>query len=75
MKDGVHDLIKMSDDDLKKALSTSRQALHKLRFQKVVDEMVDKSVLRKTRKKNARILTILRERELQREKEAAAKKS
>lgn len=61
------DLSKLSDEDLKKELKTNRETLLKQRFQKVVEEMVDKSVLGKTRKKIARILTILRARELQKQ--------
>jgi len=56
------ELRKLSDEELKKALEEAREGLLKLRFQKVVDEMNDKSVIRKTRRKIARIKTILHER-------------
>ncbi|WP_372368571.1 50S ribosomal protein L29 [Candidatus Uabimicrobium sp. HlEnr_7] len=56
------DLRKLSEEELKKELDEAREGLLKLRFQKVVDEMNDTSVIRKTRRKIARIKTILHER-------------
>lgn len=57
------ELRKLSDEEIKKELDESRESLLKLRFQKVVDEMNDTSVFRKTRRKIARIKTILHERQ------------
>lgn len=56
------ELRKLSDEELKKELEEAREGLLKLRFQKVVDEMNDTSVIRKTRRKIARIKTLLLER-------------
>ncbi len=61
----VEELRKMSDSELQKELDATHEALYKLRFQSVVDEMVDTSVVRKAKKRMARIKTILRSRELE----------
>jgi ribosomal protein L29 len=62
-KDNFNELSKRHDDDLKKELTATRDAYMKLRFQKITDEMQDKSVIKKTRLKLARILTLLGQRE------------
>lgn len=64
IKKELAELRKLSDSELAKELKTVQESLYKLRFQKVVDEMVDTSVIRKARKKIARVKTIQREREL-----------
>lgn len=56
------ELRKLSEEQLVKELDETRGGLLKLRFQKVVDEMTDTSVFRKTKRKIARIKTILAER-------------
>lgn len=61
-KSKASELRKLSDEQLTKELEEARGSLLKLRFQKVVDEMTDTSVFRKTRRKIARIKTILSER-------------
>jgi len=65
MKKGkANELWKLSDDELNKELGAAREALFKLKFQAVVDEVTDKSIVRKAKRKIARIKTILRAREL-----------
>lgn len=55
---------KLSEDELKKEIVSSQETIYKMRFQKQVEETTDKTVINKTRKKIARIKTILRAREL-----------
>lgn len=64
----IKELRKMSDADLEKELSNCRENLFKLRFQKVVEEITDKSVIHKTRRKIAQIKTILHLRNLENKK-------
>jgi len=54
---------KMSGEELNKELKNLQEALLKIRFKKVVEENVDTSQSRKTRKQIAQINTILRNRE------------
>lgn len=63
-KDSAKELWKLSDGDLQKQLSAAKEELYRLKFQAVVDDVTDKSITRKTKKKVARIKTILRAREL-----------
>lgn len=58
------DFSKMSDSELKKEWANAQEALFKLRFQKVVEEVTDITVIRKNKRKIARINTILRLREI-----------
>lgn len=60
----TNDLRKMSDGELSKELGVCQEALFRLRFQKVVEEVADTTVIRKTRRKIARIRTILHLRKL-----------
>lgn len=55
----LKDLNKLSDVDLQKEFKNCRETLFKLRFQKVVEEIPDISIIKKTRRTAARILTIL----------------
>ena len=64
MKSKRKNLHKLSNEDLQKDLASCQEALLKLRFQKVVEEVADTTIIRKTKKKIARIKTILRLREL-----------
>ncbi len=59
----------MSTDEIRARLDDAREELMKLRFQHVTGELVDTSRLRQTRRLIARLLTVLRERELAAEME------
>jgi large subunit ribosomal protein L29 len=54
----------MSIDELHKNLNDSQQELMNLRFQQATGELTDYTRLKQTRRQIARLLTILREREL-----------
>jgi large subunit ribosomal protein L29 len=54
----------MSTEDLFKELKNSREELMNLRFQQATGELTDHTRLSQTRQQVARLLTILREREL-----------
>lgn len=53
-----------SDDELIKMLNDLRDELFGLKFQQILGQLEDTTVLKKTRKDIARIKTVLREREL-----------
>ena len=57
----LHDL---SSDELRKNLNDARQELMNLRFQQATGELTDYTRLRHIRRQIARLLTLLREREL-----------
>jgi large subunit ribosomal protein L29 len=61
----IKELWKMADSELQKELNACQETLLKLRFQKVVEEASDNSIIRKTRRKIARIKTILHQRSSQ----------
>ncbi|MBI2934533.1 MAG: 50S ribosomal protein L29 [Chloroflexi bacterium] len=63
-KQKIADLRALSSAELDKQLEESRQALFNLRFRLATKQLVNNRELPKTRKKVARILTLLREREL-----------
>jgi large subunit ribosomal protein L29 len=54
----------MSIDELHKELDDAREELMNLRFQQATGELTDYTRLSQTRRQIARLLTILREREL-----------
>jgi large subunit ribosomal protein L29 len=54
----------MSTDELHKNLNDAHEELMNLRFQQATGELTDHTRLRFTRRQIARLLTILREREL-----------
>jgi large subunit ribosomal protein L29 len=54
----------MSTEDLHKELKNTREELMNLRFQQATGELTDFTRLEQTRKQVARLLTLLREREL-----------
>jgi large subunit ribosomal protein L29 len=58
---------------LKHELADKHKHMFELRSQAVTEKLEDPSQLRKTRREIAQIKTILRERELKTQKEAAAK--
>ena len=60
----IRELRKLSTVELEKDLKSTQEALLKLRFKKVVDEVTDTTQIRKAKRKIARIKTLLRENEL-----------
>ncbi|HEY58429.1 MAG TPA: 50S ribosomal protein L29 [Anaerolineae bacterium] len=65
----VAEIRQLSTEEIRARLDDAREELMKLRFQHVTGELVDTSRLRKTRRLIARLLTVLRERELAAETE------
>jgi large subunit ribosomal protein L29 len=65
------ELRELSDQELEQRLQTARRELVTLRLRKGVGQLSDTSVLQKTRREIARILTVLRERSLGRDRESA----
>ena len=61
---------KLTTPELYSRLDETREELFKLRFQYATGQLVDTSRLNVTRKTTARILTIIRERELEEYTEA-----
>jgi large subunit ribosomal protein L29 len=53
-----------SDDELKQTLNDLKDELFGLKFQQILGQLEDTTVLKKTRKDIARIKTVLREKEL-----------
>ncbi len=62
---------KLSTEDIIEKLDEAREQLMRLRFQQVTGELVDTSQFRKTRRLIARLMTILREREIEAEQKAS----
>jgi large subunit ribosomal protein L29 len=62
----------MDSEDIQDELDDAREELMRLRFQVTTGELTDYNRLRFTRKKIARLLTVLRERELEEEMEGEA---
>jgi large subunit ribosomal protein L29 len=60
----VSELRAMSDDKLVDLFEDQKESLYRLRLQKATGELVDTTTFRKTRRDIARILTVIREREL-----------
>lgn len=60
----AEDLKNLSIDELHTRLNDAREELMNLRFQQATGELTDYTRLRITRRRIARILTIVREREL-----------
>jgi len=63
----VEEIRKMSDDELKAKIVELKKQLMELRFKNSIGALEKPSEIRATKKTIARILTILRERELQKE--------
>jgi large subunit ribosomal protein L29 len=62
----------MSTEDIQEELDATREELMRLRFQYTTGELTDTGRIRIVRRKIARLLTILRERELAAESEGDA---
>ncbi len=65
----AEEIRQLSTEEIRARLDDAREELMRLRFQHVTGELVDTSRLRKTRRLIARLLTVLRERELAAETE------
>lgn len=63
-KQRIADLRSLGKDELEKQLEESRQGLFNLRFRLATKQLVNNRELPKTKKKIARIITLLHEREL-----------
>jgi large subunit ribosomal protein L29 len=64
MKTKLKEIRDRGTEELRKEVEDKRRHLFDLRSQAVTEKLEDPSQLRKTRKEIARILTILREREI-----------
>lgn len=62
----------MSTEDIQEELDATREELMRLRFQYTTGELTDTSRIRIIRRKIARLLTVLRERDLAAESEGDA---
>ncbi len=60
----VQDLRHLTDDKLFNALEDQREAMFNLRFQKGFGQLEDPNALRRTRRDIARIMTVIRERQI-----------
>jgi large subunit ribosomal protein L29 len=72
MKTKMKEILEKETPALKHELDDRRRHLFDLRSQAVTEKLEDPSQLKKTRKEIARILTVLRQRELDAKKAAAA---
>jgi large subunit ribosomal protein L29 len=63
----IDEIRQLNDEELSTELERLRRHLFDVRSQKVTEKLEDPSVLTKARRDIARILTIIRERELQAE--------
>ncbi len=70
----AEELRKKTDQELGTELKTLKEGLFKLRFRKVTDVIEDPNQIKTMKKDIARIHTLLREREIKQQKEAAAAK-
>jgi len=62
---------KLSTEEIIEKLDEAREQLMRLRFQQVTGELLDTSQFPKTRRLIARLMTILREREIEAEQQAS----
>jgi large subunit ribosomal protein L29 len=60
----IDEIRALSSEELQRQLEESRQALFNLRFRHATKQLVNNREIPKTKKKIARILTILKEKEL-----------
>lgn len=68
----AEEIREMSIDEINVALDDGREELMRLRFQITSGELTDHNQLSQARQKVARLLTILRERQIESEKEGEA---
>lgn len=67
----IQDIRELSDEEISALVHEAREHLMRLRFRQVTGQLRDTSQFRKTKRLIARLLTVLRERELQAEREAS----
>jgi large subunit ribosomal protein L29 len=67
----VDDLRKLSDDKLRDQLEDLKESLFNLRFQKAFGQLEDQYAIGRTKRDVARVLMIMRERELAAQKEGS----
>jgi len=63
----IREIRELSDEQLLDALEDQKEALFNLRFQKAFNQLEDQTAIRRTRRDIARILTVIREREIARQ--------
>ncbi len=68
-----HELRQKSEDELREELEGLRRELFNLRFQRETEQLDNTAQFTNNRKRIARILTVLRERELAAKKDEASK--
>ena len=65
----VRDIRKLSDEKLYDQLEDLKEALFNLRFQKAFGQLEDSNSIRRAKRDVARVLTVIRERQLQTQEE------
>ncbi|MDL1899444.1 50S ribosomal protein L29 [Anaerolineae bacterium CFX9] len=65
----IREIRELNDEKLMDELEDQKEALFNLRFQEAFGQLDDATVIRKTRRTIARLLTVIRERELSRQNE------
>jgi large subunit ribosomal protein L29 len=65
----IAEIREMSIEDIEDELDASREELMRLRFQQTTGELTDHNLMKFTRRKIARLLTVLKERETEQESE------
>ncbi|MCS7070363.1 MAG: 50S ribosomal protein L29 [Anaerolinea sp.] len=63
----IREIRALSDEELLDALEDQKEALFNLRFQKAFNQLEDQNAIRRTRRDIARILMVIREREIARQ--------
>lgn len=64
----IREIRKMSDEALANEYEDQKEAMFNLRFQKAAGQLEDTNAMRRTRRHLARLLTVMRERQLAAEK-------
>lgn len=67
----IQDLRKLEDDKLLNELEDQKESLFNLRFQKGFGQLEDPNALRRTKRDIARIMTVIRERQIAAQKEGS----
>lgn len=68
----VTEIREMDNEDILEELDATREELMRLRFQQTTGELTDHNLMKFTRRKIARLLTVLKERESEQESEGEA---
>jgi large subunit ribosomal protein L29 len=64
----IRDIRKMSDADLANEFEDQKEAMFNLRFQKAAGQLEDTTAMQRVRRHIARVLTVIRERQIAAEK-------